>query len=83
MIYFLLPIQGINGYIIVLFISEIINGLLSLLHLIKHTDLKIDFANWLIKPFISIVFLNIIFSYFSVANTIMEFIFYIIIFTII
>ena len=83
LIYFLLPIQGINGYIIVLFISEIINGLLSLLHLIKHTALKIDFANWLIKPFISIVFLNIIFSYFNAINSIMEFIFYITIFIII
>lgn len=83
LIYFLLPTQGIKGYIIVLFVSEIINGLLSFIHLIKYTNLRIDFENWLIKPFFSIVFLNIIFSYFSTANNIIEFIFYIFVFAIV
>lgn len=60
LIYFLLPLQGIKGYIIVLFASEIINGLLSLFLLIKHTSLKIDFENWILKPLLAIFFINFI-----------------------
>ena len=80
LIYFLLPLKGIEGYIIVLFVSEIINSILSFIHLVKYTKLKIDFSNWLIKPLISIIFLNFIFSNFNYANNIFEFIFYILIF---
>lgn len=58
LIYFLLPFQGIKGYIIVLFASEIVNGLLSLFLLIKETKLKIDFANWILKPFATIIFIH-------------------------
>ena len=69
LIYFLLPIKGLNGYIIVLFVSEILNGLLSLAILIKQTHLKIDFFNWIIKPFSSIIFINALFKYFHFEIT--------------
>lgn len=82
LIYFLLPIKGINGYIIVLFVSEILNGILSLILLIKQTNLKINFSDWIIKPFISILILNTIFSQFFIANSLLEFILYSIIFII-
>lgn len=81
-IYFLLPLQGLNAYIIVLFISEIINGILSFFILIKETQFKIDFSNWIIKPIFSIMFLNFIFSYFDCSDNIIEFILYIFIFII-
>ena len=67
-IYFLLPIQGIKGYIIVLFISEILNGLFSLFLLIKETKLKIDFTNWIMKPCLSIFLLNLIFRNYNCNN---------------
>lgn len=76
LIYFLLPLQGLKGYLIVLFASEIINGVLSLLLLIRHSNLKIDFTNWLMKPFISIFILNVLFSHFSNITSVVEFIFY-------
>lgn len=76
LIYFLLPTHGIKGYIIVLFVSEIVNGLLSLWLLIKHTNFKIDFIGWLIKPLFSIFVLNMIFSYFFTSNSLIEFIIY-------
>lgn len=76
LIYFLLPWQGIKGYVIVLFVSEIVNGLLSLCLLIKHTHFKINFMNWLIKPFFSIFFLNIIFSSFFTTDSFAEFLVY-------
>lgn len=69
-IYFLLPFKGINGYIVVLFISEFLNGILSLRLLIKETSLKIDFVNWIIKPLFSIIFLSIIFSCFNIDSII-------------
>lgn len=82
-IYFLLPFQGLKGYIGVLFVSEIVNGLLSLILLIKETKLKIDFNNWIIKPFFSILLLNFIFSYSNYIHNFMEFIFYGFIFVIV
>ena len=80
-IYFLLPIQGIKGYIVVLFISEILNGLVSLFLLIKETNLKIDFANWLIKPCFAIFVLNLIFRNYS-PSSILELVVQILIFCI-
>ena len=68
LIYFLLPWQGIKAYIIVLFASEIINGLLSLLLLIKHTNLKINFENWILKPLLAIFFINFIIKNYCSSN---------------
>ncbi len=59
----LLPVFGVNGYIIVLYISEILNALCSLLKLIKTTHFKIDFKNWILKPFSCVVLLNIFFNF--------------------
>lgn len=60
LIYFLLPFHGIKGYVIILFASEIINGILSLILLIKNTNLKIDFVNWILKPLFTIFLINFI-----------------------
>jgi len=80
-IYFLLPIQGIKGYIIVLYISEILNGLVSLILLIKETKLKIDFNNWIFKPCLSILLLNLMFKTYT-CNSIFDLIIHILIFCI-
>ena len=80
-IYFLLPIKGINGYIIVLFISEILNGVLSLILLIKETKLRIDFSNWLVKPFFSFLILKLIFRN-SSSSSFVSLVFNILLFTV-
>ena len=80
-IYFLLPIKGINGYIIVLFISEFLNGVLSLILLIKETKLRINFTNWFFKPILSIFIVNIIFKNYN-CNSIFDLIIQIVIFCI-
>lgn len=59
-IYILLPIFGINGYIIVLFISEFLNAFISIYILVKTTKVKLDFMNFFIKPFIGIYFCRVI-----------------------
>lgn len=53
-IYILLPLFGINGYILVIFISELLNSCISILQLKKLTHFKINFKNWIFKPFIGI-----------------------------
>lgn len=65
LIYFLLPIKGISGYITVIFVSEILNFTLSLNKLIKTTNLKIDYKHWIIIPIISIAIAYLIIENFS------------------
>ncbi len=50
MVIFLLPKFAIKGYVLVLYLSEIINFALSIMRLIKVTDLKVRFADSLLKP---------------------------------
>lgn len=80
----LLPINGVFGYIIVLYISEILNCFCSLLKLIKTTHFKFDFSNWILKPLFTVIFLNVLFKFLcpSVINSISEVIFCICIFSI-
>lgn len=54
-IYFLLPIFGIHGYIFVIFLSELLNSSISILQLYRITHFKIDFLNWIFKPFSFVV----------------------------
>lgn len=61
-IYFLLPNYGINGYLFVLFISEILNCSLSIIQLKKLNFLKINFLDWLFKPIFSIFIINLFIS---------------------
>lgn len=55
-IYFLLPIFGISGYIFVIFLSELLNSSISIIQLYRITHFKIDFMNWIFKPFGFVVF---------------------------
>ncbi|MCI9626316.1 MAG: oligosaccharide flippase family protein [Clostridia bacterium] len=66
LVYLLLPLLGIHGYIIVLFASEMLNTTLSLNRLVKVVDFKIKFGAWFLKPALAIslsVFLVKSFSY--------------------
>ena len=50
LIYSLVPVMGLKGVIIVIFVSEILNSTLSILRLIKVTNLRFQAVDWLIKP---------------------------------
>ena len=84
-IYYLLPIQGIRGYVIVIYISEILNFSISIYQLFKFSNLKFKFIDWIIKPIfastISFSILNIF--YFNCTNEILQLIINICIFIII
>lgn len=64
-IYYLLPIFGSVGYIIVMYISEILNYTISVITLFKETELKFKYFEWVILPIICIVFSIILSSIFS------------------
>ena len=48
--YILLPVYGIYGYIITLFVSEILNGLISIVQLLITTKVKLKKLDLIIKP---------------------------------
>lgn len=54
-IYFLLPIYGLNGYIFVIFLSELLNSGISILQLKKLTKFEFDFKNWIFKPILGML----------------------------
>ena len=49
-IYFLLPVFGAYGYIVVIYISELLNGFISVRKLLKLTHVKFDYVLWVLKP---------------------------------
>ena len=53
LIFTLLPLCGLKGVIIVIFVSEILNSTLSIARLLKVTQLQFQVANWLLKPILS------------------------------
>ena len=55
LLYILLPILGILGYVIVLYISEILNTVISIIQLIKATKVKIKFVTWTFFPITSAI----------------------------
>lgn len=54
-IYFLLPIFGVNGYIFVIFVSELLNSCISIFQLYRISKFKIDFKRWIVRPFIYVL----------------------------
>lgn len=54
LIYSLVPVMGLNGVIVVIFVSEILNSTLSILRLIKVTKLHFKVLDWLVKPFMAV-----------------------------
>ena len=71
LVYILLPVFAVKGYIFILFLSEIINFALSINRLIKYAKVEINLMNEIIKPLICAVIscaaINILISYLSVS----------------
>lgn len=66
-IFFFLPILGINGYIISIFISEILNFTVSLFLLIKYAKFKINLIDWIVVPIICSFLAYFILNVFSIS----------------
>ena len=60
LISFLVPLYGIFGYLIVIFISEILNCVLSIAVLINVSNISFNLKLWIIKPLTALFFSLII-----------------------
>ncbi len=54
LIYLLIPIYGVNGYIAVMFISTFVNAALSINCLVRVTEIPFSLGDWVIKPIIAV-----------------------------
>lgn len=52
--YFLLPIMGIKGFIIVIFVSESLNTSLSIWRFLKVVQLRLKIFEWIIRPLLCV-----------------------------
>ncbi len=80
LIYFILPVSGISGYILVIYISEIFNAVASNYILIRKLKYKTDTTNSLIKPVVSALISVLTVTLFSLKG-LCSFIFFSIIYT--
>lgn len=55
LLYILLPKLGIFGYVIVLYISEILNTAISIIQLVKVSKVKIKYFTWTVLPISSAI----------------------------
>ena len=54
LIFVLVPVQGMQGFLLIMVISNILTSFLNLHRLLKVTRLHMQWSNWLIKPLLSI-----------------------------
>lgn len=54
LVFVLVPKYGIDGYILLTIISEIVNASFSIFRLLKVTGMKIKYVRWLVCPFVSV-----------------------------
>lgn len=54
LIYLLIPIYGVNGYIAVMFISTFVNAALSINCLVRVTEIPFSLSNWVLKPIFAV-----------------------------
>lgn len=59
MLTFLLPEKGIEGYIITIYVTEMVNAFLSINRLIKVADFKIKPLRWTVFPYICVLVVSI------------------------
>lgn len=54
LLWFLLPGFYVKGYLLVIFLSEIINGAFSMITLLQHTDFTLSPIRWILVPAVTI-----------------------------
>lgn len=55
LVYLLLPLLGIKGYLIIIFVCELLNASLSINRLFSVADFKIQLINWVCKPLFCVI----------------------------
>ncbi|MEG0872819.1 MAG: oligosaccharide flippase family protein [Clostridia bacterium] len=67
-IYFFVPILGINGYVLSIYVSEFFNFCVSIITLLKITHVKMNAYIWFIKPLIGILSARFILRIFTLKT---------------
>lgn len=50
LIWWLIPMRGVEGYLIVLYFSNVLNSLLSISRLVKVSQIKLNVSCWILRP---------------------------------
>ena len=50
LIWWLIPMKGVEGYLIVLYFSNVLNSLLSISRLVKVSQIKLNVSCWILRP---------------------------------
>jgi stage V sporulation protein B len=74
LILFLIPKNGVTGFIIVLFVGTLLNSILSINRLLKVTKLEFLLFDWLLKPMLCVAlsgyFIKLSFDYLQITTMI-------------
>lgn len=54
LVFFIIPIMGFNGFMLTVYVGNMLNSMMSLNKFIKITDIKFPFSLWIIRPLISV-----------------------------
>ena len=68
-IYFFLPVLGVNGYIFVIFLSELLNFTISLIQLSRLVKVHFNYVYYIVTPLIVSFFSNFVVQYLFNINT--------------
>lgn len=68
LIYLILPAYSTAGYIFVIFVSEIVNGILSVGTLIHTAEFEFKFTNWILKPILAVFSSGLCVHLIKIAN---------------
>lgn len=63
MIYYLVPMKGVSGFVLVLYTSSIFNTSLSIHRLLKVAHVRLNLADWIIKPVLSVSAIGFLFLF--------------------
>lgn len=82
LIYFGIPYLGTWGYILVLYVSEYINGIMSIEQILNKTKIKFKYYEWIIKPLLCLFTSFLIINLLNIGcNTLIELLISILLFT--
>ena len=68
MIQTLLPVQGLEGYVLVIFVTETLNGLLSIRRLCRVAQFRIEFFWWIAIPSLAVLLAGWVIRFLGVGN---------------
>jgi stage V sporulation protein B len=54
LVYFIIPLLGFDGFMLTIYVGNIVNSMMSLNKFIKVADIKFSFSLWIIRPLLSV-----------------------------